>query len=283
MNERIGLSAFGTPGDILPMLELGRRLESFGHDVIYLIFACDDTHYNKPTIRLDFDGTEFAQSEVDWFKPEAASLLMQEAIARNFSLICHHCNELCKQTDAIINHYMLKPMQGICKEPYTSFCLCPGAIDSGIPELEAGLAIGQDNILAVDPIFGGTGYYFQPTTEKEIIDDSPVYMGFGASQKFINDKAMGAFLAIEKGVSRPCIIQGRDFERIDHQSAFPQCSHIIHHGGGTVHSATRSGVKQTIIPLQGEHLYWAVQVEKLGLGVNAHNCSIESIIKYIEV
>jgi len=282
MSTKIGISAYGTAGDIMPMLEMGMRLESFGHDVTYLIFAADDTDYNKPTVRLDFDGEEFAKSDVDWFSPAAASLLMKESIANNFSLICHHCNEMCNKVDAVINHYMLKPMQGICKKQYTSFCLCPGAINSGIPELEAGLAIGEDNIIAVDSIFGGTGYYFNEIKQVELIDDSPVFMGFGSSQKFVADKAMEAFLAIEKGISKPCIIQGRDFDYLDHMSAFPQCSHIVHHGGGTVHSATQAGVSQTIIPLQGEHLYWAVQIEKLGLGMNAHNKTIDSIIKNIE-
>ncbi|MCD6319437.1 MAG: hypothetical protein J7M03_02030, partial [Candidatus Desulfofervidaceae bacterium] len=124
---------------------------------------------------------------------------------------------------------------------------------------------------------------------------------------FIQDKALAFFEEIESKVSKRCIIQGRDFDRIDYQSTFKQCSHVIHHGGcGTTHIALNSGVekpvyplngeslfysrssanrgvKQIIYPLHGENLYWAYQAEKFGFGFNAFQQSIDNIVKYIEV
>lgn len=299
---RIGISAFGTSGDILPMLELGRRLEA-QHEVEYLIFALDDTEYGKPAIRLNFDGEKFANSDVDWMGPSSLSLLLHESISLNYSTICDHCADLCRRVDSVINHYLLKPMQAISTGVYTSFTLCPGAINSGIPEVEAALAMGENNILAVDPIFGGSGYFIAPSTSMDEEKDRPIFMGFGSSQKFIQNKAVEFFEEIESKVDKRCIIQGRDFESIDYQAVFPLCSHVIHHGGcGTTHIALNAkseetvyplngealfysragrGVNQIIYPLHGENLYWAKQVENKGLGFNAYNQSIDNITKYI--
>ena len=303
---KIGISTFGTAGDILPMLEFGRRLESkFGHDVSYLIFALDDTDYGKPVVRLDFDGERFANSDAEWMKPTALSALLHASISRNYDVICEHSKAFCGTVDSIVNHYLLKPMQAVNPRPYTSFTLCPGAINSGIPQIEAAIAIGENNILAVDPLFGGSNYYIKPSPKQSELEFStrPVFMGFGSSQKFINNNALSLFEEIESKLDRECLIQGRDFDEIDYQEVFPLCSHVIHHGGcGTTHIALNArndetvypltgealfhsragrGVKQIIVPLQGENLYWATQIQKRGLGFNAYNRPVDDIVKYI--
>jgi|GEM_PF-3371391 hypothetical protein len=282
---KIGISTFGVAGDILPMLEYGRRVEEMGHDVEYLIFALDDKEYGKNTVRLNFNGNRFAMQNIDWMSPTALTALYHESISANMGLIAKHCFDLNSRCTDIVNFYFLQPMRNICTGNYTSFSLNPSMAGCKIPEVVALNAVGKSDIIAVDPIFGGTGYYYSENKAPSVeVPKDAVFMGLGSQQKFVKDRALALFDMIEKNISKPCFIQGRDFDFIDYDSAFEKCSVILHHGGvGTTHQATRSGTKQIVFPLQADNLFWAMKVEELGLGINAHTLGVDKIIEEIEV
>ena len=51
-----------------------------------------------------------------------------------------------------------------------------------------------------------------------------------------------------------------------HQAIFEQCAVVIHHGGaGTTHAATRAGCPSVVVPFMDEQLFWARQLQALGL------------------
>jgi UDP:flavonoid glycosyltransferase YjiC (YdhE family) len=57
--------------------------------------------------------------------------------------------------------------------------------------------------------------------------------------------------------------------RHPHQPLFKHCVAIIHHGGaGTTHAATYSGCPSVVVPFMDEQLFWARQLQSLGLAGN---------------
>ena len=51
-----------------------------------------------------------------------------------------------------------------------------------------------------------------------------------------------------------------------HQKVFEHCAAVVHHGGaGTSHAATRAGCPSIVVPFMDEQLFWAKQLQALGL------------------
>ena len=51
-----------------------------------------------------------------------------------------------------------------------------------------------------------------------------------------------------------------------HQPVFEKCAAVVHHGGaGTSHAATRAGCPSVVVPFMNEQLFWAKQLQALGL------------------
>ena len=51
-----------------------------------------------------------------------------------------------------------------------------------------------------------------------------------------------------------------------HQRVFEHCAAVVHHGGaGTSHASTRAGCPSIVVPFMDEQLYWAKQLQALGL------------------
>lgn len=57
-------------------------------------------------------------------------------------------------------------------------------------------------------------------------------------------------------------------DSIAHDSVFPLCEIVVHHGGaGTTHAAARAGVPQWIIPVLADQPWWRAATVALGIGV----------------
>jgi hypothetical protein len=100
--------------------------------------------------------------------------------------------------------------------------------------------------------------------------EAPIYAGFGSPSGFIRVKALSALVdaiagrravfgpgwsAIDSSVLPKNFFVARD---IPHEWLFPRMSMVIHHGGaGTTHTAARAGVPQIILPIGGDHYFWA--------------------------
>lgn len=109
---------------------------------------------------------------------------------------------------------------------------------------------------------------------------APVYMTFGSLQQAVPDWSMALFLEAVALAGCRAIIQtsSEDYPadsqldqvyfigRHPHQPLFKNCAAIVHHGGaGTTHAATQSGCPSIIVPFMDEQLFWARQLQKLGL------------------
>jgi UDP:flavonoid glycosyltransferase YjiC (YdhE family) len=52
---------------------------------------------------------------------------------------------------------------------------------------------------------------------------------------------------------------------VPHEWLFPRVGVVIHHGGaGTTHTAARAGVPQVVLPIGGDHHFWAHRVAMRG-------------------
>jgi UDP:flavonoid glycosyltransferase YjiC (YdhE family) len=109
---------------------------------------------------------------------------------------------------------------------------------------------------------------------------APIYMTFGSLQQAVPDWSMELFLnAVELSGCRAIIqtssgkypensLSGNVYfiGRHPHQPLFEKCLAVVHHGGaGTTHTASRSGCCSIVVPFMDEQLFWARQVQKLGL------------------
>ncbi|MGY6275484.1 glycosyltransferase [Methylomonas sp. MgM2] len=109
---------------------------------------------------------------------------------------------------------------------------------------------------------------------------APVYLTFGSLQQAVPDWAMDLFLQAVDLAGCRAIVQTSSARfpaesRTDtvyfvgkhpHQPVFARCAAVVHHGGaGTTHAATRSGCPSVVVPFMDEQLFWARQLQHLGL------------------
>ncbi len=195
--------------------------------------------------------------------------------------------------DAVFNWALKKPLSRLWLET--------GAIPPA--NMLTGLLTSQQlNLVAVDPLFCPSSDQWQahhricgflnltediqhwtiPTRLTEFLDngDAPVYMTFGSLQQALPDWSMELFLEAVALAGCRAIIQTSSerypadsqteqvyfIGRHPHQPLFEYCSTIVHHGGaGTTHAATRSGCPSVVVPFMDEQLFWARQLQALGL------------------
>lgn len=164
------------------------------------------------------------------------------------------------------------------------------------------LSSQQLNLVAVDPWFCSslehsqphhqvcgflnltedTRNWTMPTQLAEFLDngETPVYMTFGSLQQAVPDWSMALFLEAAALAGCRAIIQtsserypaGSQIDSVyfigrhPHQPLFKHCAAIVHHGGaGTTHAATLSGGPSVVVPFMDEQLFWARQLQSLGL------------------
>jgi sterol 3beta-glucosyltransferase len=160
----------------------------------------------------------------------------------------------------------------------------------------------QLDLVAVDPLFCPLFEYSQPYHQVcgflNLAEDAlhweipielaeflhkgepPVYMTFGSLQQALPDWSMELFLKAAALAGCRAIIQtSSDRYPADsqadkvyfigshpHQPLFKYCAAVVHHGGaGTSHAATRSGCPSVVVPFMDEQLFWARQLQALGL------------------
>ncbi len=163
----------------------------------------------------------------------------------------------------------------------------------------------QLNLVAVDPLFCRSFEYWQPHHKAcgflELTEDAqqwsmptsltdflnngtaPVYMTFGSLQQAVPDWSMDLFLEATALSGCRAIIQTSSerypadsqnghvyfIGRHPHQPVFKHCAAVVHHGGaGTTHAATRAGCPSVVVPFMDEQLFWAYQLQALGLAGN---------------
>lgn len=179
----------------------------------------------------------------------------------------------------------------------------------------------QLNLVAVDPLFCCSSGYWQPHHKAcgflELTEDAqqwtmpvqlteflnngvaPVYMTFGSLQQAVPDWSMDLFLEATALAGCRAIIQTSSerypadsqndqvyfMGRHPHQPVFKHCAAVVHHGGaGTTHAATRAGCPSVVVPFMDEQLFWARQLQALGLAKNplsAKNVTATSLAKAI--
>jgi len=125
-------------------------------------------------------------------------------------------------------------------------------------------------------------YWTIPAKLAEFLDngEAPVYMTFGSLQQAVPDWSMELFLeAVALAGCRAIIQTGSErypadslsdqvyfIGRHPHQPLFKRCAAIVHHGGaGTTHAATLAGCPSVVVPFMDEQLFWARQLQALGL------------------
>ena len=105
-------------------------------------------------------------------------------------------------------------------------------------------------------------------------------MTFGSLQQAVPEWSMDLFIEAVELAGCRAIIQTSSqhyppdtvtdkiyfIGRHPHQPVFKRCAAVVHHGGaGTSHASTRSGCPSVVIPFMDEQLFWARQLEQLGL------------------
>ncbi len=115
--------------------------------------------------------------------------------------------------------------------------------------------------------------------------DAPVYASFGSLAPFAEPRlGETAHLLTEacRAVGRRIILQlpnATAFDDADdvlrvaaspHARVFPRCAAVIHHGGaGVTQTTVRAGTRAVVVPHMADQVFWAAQVERLGVGVAA--------------
>ncbi len=160
----------------------------------------------------------------------------------------------------------------------------------------------QLNLVAVDPLFcrhaelwspnhqacgflnltTDTQHWDFPQTLTDFLasDSKPVYMTFGSLQAAVPEWAMDLFVEAVNLAGIRAIIQSSSERYLadtqldniyfigkhPHQKVFEHCAAVVHHGGaGTSHAATRAGCPSIVVPFMDEQLFWAKQLQALGL------------------
>ncbi|HEY8098181.1 MAG TPA: glycosyltransferase [Methylobacter sp.] len=198
-----------------------------------------------------------------------------------------------KLVDAVFNWVLKKPLSRLWLEAGQS----PPA--NMLTEL---LTSQQLNLVAADPLFCRSSEHWQaqhqvcgflnltedaqhwtmPDALSEFLNHgtAPVYMTFGSLQQAVPDWSMELFLEAAALAGCRAIIQTSSTRyaadsrndqvyfigRHPHQPLFKHCATVVHHGGaGTTHAATRSGCPSVVVPFMDEQLFWARQLQALGL------------------
>jgi len=112
--------------------------------------------------------------------------------------------------------------------------------------------------------------------------EPPLYMTFGSMQQAAPDWSVTLFLESVKLADCRAIIQtelaqypaGSRLGQVyfigkhPHQAVFEKCAAVVHHGGaGTIHAATLAACPSIVIPFMDEQLFWAHQLQALGLAL----------------
>ncbi|WP_196806589.1 glycosyltransferase [Methylobacter luteus] len=158
------------------------------------------------------------------------------------------------------------------------------------------------NLVAVDPLFCPYQNQWHPTHQvcgflnlsdtaetwlipknlQQFIEqgEKPVYMTFGSLQQAVPDWSMNLFIEAAQQTNCRAIIQTSSDRyppetqhgdiyfvgKHPHQTVFRHCAAVVHHGGaGTTHTATLSGCPSIVVPFMDEQLFWAYQLQHLGL------------------
>jgi len=212
----------------------------------------------------------------------------------SFPDLGHHFNKLSwKLLDMVFNWALKKPLTRLWREAGET----PPA--NMLTEL---LTSQQLNLVAVDPLFCRSfehwSAHHQPCgflnltedAEKWLMPDSlchfldsgaaPVYLTFGSLQQAVADWSMDLFVDAVNLAGCRAIIQTSSerypadsqsgsiyfMGRHPHQPLFQRCAAVVHHGGaGTTHAATRAACPSVVVPFMDEQLFWAQQLQKLGL------------------
>lgn len=198
-----------------------------------------------------------------------------------------------KLLDALFNWVLRQPLTRLWREAG----LTPPA--NILSEL---LTSQQLNLVAVDPVFCRGREYWPafhrccgflnltedtqrwqwPESLSAFLEQgpAPVYLTFGSLQKAVPEWSADLFLqAVEKAGCR-AIIQTDSVRhpagsrqgdvyfigKHPHQPVFARCAAVVHHGGaGTSHAATRAGCPSVVVPFMDEQLFWARQLQALGV------------------
>ncbi|MDP1773355.1 MAG: glycosyltransferase [Methylobacter sp.] len=212
----------------------------------------------------------------------------------SFPDLGRHINQLSwKLVDAVFNWVLKKPLSRLWLQAGQT------PPDHALTEL---LTSQQLDLIAADPLFCRSSEHWQahhqvcgflnltedarhwtiPGPLAEFLDCgvAPVYMTFGSLQQAVPDWSMELFLEAVALAGCRAIIQTSStgypaasqtdqvyfIGRHPHQPLFKQCAAIVHHGGaGTTHAATRSGCPSVVVPFMDEQLFWARQLQMLGL------------------
>lgn len=198
-----------------------------------------------------------------------------------------------KLLDAIFNWILKQPLSRLWREAGQT------PPDNMLSEL---LTSQQLNLVAVDPVFcrGSENwlsfhkscgflnltedehYWAWPESLLAFLEEGahPVYMTFGSLQQAVPEWSMDLFLqAVDQSGCRAIIQtssprfpvgsrQGNVYfiGKHPHQPVFTRCAAVVHHGGaGTTHTATGSGCPSVVVPFMDEQLFWARQLQTLGV------------------
>ena len=127
----------------------------------------------------------------------------------------------------------------------------PRALEPMPPELEAFLRAGPP------PIFIGFGSMPSPPSERAAVALRAL-------------RAAGARAVVQRGFARDRM-EGPDvliFDRAPFDALFPRCAAIVHHGGGgTTHTALRSGRPQAITPFFADQPWYAWRAFEAGVAL----------------
>lgn len=152
--------------------------------------------------------------------------------------------------------------------------------------------------------FLNLGSQYQP--QEELIDwikkgPRPIYVGFGSmllddsreitniilealkhtGQRGILDRGWG-----DLGASSELPDYVFLLENCPHDWLFPQCSAVVHHGGGgTTATGLKAGCPTTIVPFFGDQYFWGDKIHEKGLGpqpIPVDQLTVEALSNAIE-
>lgn len=198
-----------------------------------------------------------------------------------------------KLFDAVFNWSLKQPLTRLWRAAGETL---PNNMLSGL------LTSQQLNLVAVDPLFCQGQAHWQnfnhacgflnlstdaqhwtmPDSLMAFLQDGPppIYMTFGSLQQAVTQWSMDLFLTAVSLSGCRAIIQTNSPDypanrkpdsvyfigKHPHQPVFQHCAAVVHHGGaGTTHAATRSACPSIVVPFMDEQLFWARQLQGLGL------------------